>query len=237
MKSVGIDGCRSGWITVSSEMEVYKFDTIQNVINFYGDDCFYLIDMPIGLPDKENPVRACEKLMRLNLDKKRKSSVFGVPCREALLASNFDNANKINKLILGKGISKQSFFIFKKIQELDNVLLNNSNKIKIYESHPEIVFHFLNNEKSMIFSKKTENGIKERLEILEIFDKRVKMVYNSSLSKFLRKDVAKDDIIDAMSLAISGCKLPNRIIETMPSEIQYDSSGLQMAIYYNKAKH
>lgn len=238
MKSIGIDGCRSGWISVNSDMEIHRFDTILELTDFYGENCFYLIDIPIGLVNQTSTERACEKLMRQILQGSRKSSVFNVPCREALQAINFEDANRINRLVLGKGISKQSYFIFNKILEVDIFLRErNSKNIKLNESHPEVAFHFLNSGKSIKFNKKTKEGLAERLHVLELYDKRVIHTFDDSVKKFLRKEVAKDDIVDAMCLAITGNSLPNRVIQTLPQKIELDHCGLQMGINYSIEKN
>ena len=234
MKSIGIDGCRSGWISVSSDMEVLRFETISDVVKYYGENGRYFIDIPIGLASQSNTERTCEKLMRNILNGHRKSSVFGVPCREALEASTFEDANNINRLILGKGVSKQSFFIFNKIKQVDVFLRSHHfDRLNINESHPEITFHFLNDGTSMKFNKKTQKGLEERLDVLERYDDRVKAVFHNSVSKFLRKDVSKDDILDAMCLAIAGSNLPNRVLKSLPQEKETDVYGLQMGVFYN----
>jgi len=235
MKSVGIDGCRSGWISVSSDMEVLRFDTISDAVAYFGENCVYFIDMPIGVASQKSPERTCEKLMRSVLQGHRKSSVFNVPCREALEASTFEEANRRNRLVLGKGISKQSYFIFDKIRQVDLFLRNhNLGILNINESHPEIAFHFLNGGKSMKYNKKTQEGLEERLDLLALYDERVKTVFSDAVLKFLRKEVAKDDIIDAMCLAICANNLPNRVINSLPQKKEVDVFGLPMAVCYSE---
>lgn len=235
MKSVGIDGCRSGWISVSSDMEVVRFDTISEALRYYGENCVYFIDMPIGVASKESPERTCERLMRAILEGPRKSSVFNVPCREALEASTFEEANRLNRLILGKGISKQSYFIFEKIRQVDVFLRNHDlGIININESHPEIAFHFLNGGKSMKHNKKTPEGLKERLDLLVLYDERAKTAFSDAVLRFLRKDVARDDIIDAMCLAVCASNLPNRVVNSLPQKKEVDVFGLPMAVCYSE---
>ena len=67
----------------------------------------FMIDMPIGLANVDLTERNCEMLTRKILSKKRKPSLFSVPCREAIYASSYEEANQINKEIIKKGISKQ----------------------------------------------------------------------------------------------------------------------------------
>ena len=58
-----------------------------------------LIDIPIGLPKKES--RLCDRLAREKLGPRR-SSVFTVPCRDAVYAKNYKEACQTNHRFLEK---------------------------------------------------------------------------------------------------------------------------------------
>ncbi|MNK85272.1 hypothetical protein D3C87_1051470 [compost metagenome] len=204
MKLVGIDGCRFGWVAVSlSDHCTLLFKTLHDLVNHYGAETLFLIDMPIGLPS-ENVERKCETTARKELSAKRKSSLFPIPCREAVYAETYEKASEINRKILQKGIFKQTWFICSKIKELDELLLQNHQlQSRFKESHPEVAFHFLNHRVSMEFNKKTEEGQHERLKLLSQFSGNIDSIYNNSIQKYERKDVAKDDIIDSLCLAVT----------------------------------
>ncbi|OXA93391.1 DUF429 domain-containing protein [Flavobacterium hercynium] len=204
MKLVGIDGCRFGWVAVSlSDNCAFLFKNLNDLAKYYDDETLFLIDMPIGLPS-ENIDRKCEIMARKELSAKRKSSLFPVPCREAAYAETYEKASQINRKILQKGISKQTWFICSKIKELDELLLQNQQlQSRFRESHPEVAFHFLNHKLSMEFNKKTEAGQLERLKLLSQFSENIDVIYHNTIQKFKRKDVAKDDIIDALCLAVT----------------------------------
>lgn len=204
MNLVGVDGCKYGWIAISLHDDcALIFKNLQEMVNFYDEKTIFLIDMPIGLPSLGID-RKCEVLARKELATKRKSSVFPVPCRAAVYAENYEKAGKINRDVLGKGLSKQTWFICSKIKELDQLLLQNVKlQLRFRESHPELAFHFLNDRVSMQFNKKTKEGQEERLKLLSQFSQNVEKVYNNSIKKFMRKDVAKDDVIDALCLAVT----------------------------------
>jgi len=55
----------------------------------------------------------------------------------------------------------------------------------------------------MEFNKKTEAGQQERLLLLSQFSQNINVIYNNAIQKFKRMDVAKDDIIDALCLAVT----------------------------------
>ncbi|MCX8525558.1 DUF429 domain-containing protein [Chryseobacterium formosus] len=204
MKLVGIDGCRSGWIAISlSDNCALLFKRLSDMVAHYDDDTLFLIDMPIGLPCKMIE-RACETSARKELSSQRKSSIFPIPCREAIYAETYEMANRINRNVLQKGISKQTRFICPKIKELDHLLLQDKKlQMRFFESHPELAFHYLNHRVSMQFNKKTAEGQQERLLLLSQFSQNINVIYNNAIQKFKRMDVAKDDIIDALCLAVT----------------------------------
>ena len=170
-KLIGIDGCKYGWVAVSMKSDTADlFKSLADLINFYPEDSMFMIDMPVGLANVDLKERNCETIARKILSKKRKPSLFSVPCRESIYASTYEEANQINREIIEKGISKQSWGIVQKIREVDQLLQNNRSLVhKIKESHPEVAFHFLNSQKSMEYNKKTAEGHQERLQVYRVF--------------------------------------------------------------------
>ncbi|WP_020212011.1 DUF429 domain-containing protein [Flavobacterium rivuli] len=243
MKAVGIDGCRYGWVTACyNDGKVLIFKNINDVIKHYGDAYSFLIDIPIGLVSEKNNVRNCEKTARAVLPANRKSSVFSIPCREALTAANYAEANGINRQIMDCGISKQTWFILPKIKELDDVLINDHNiRLRFKESHPEIAFQFLNGGSPLLYSKKTADGATERLAILMRYNEQSESLYTKALIDYKRLEVAKDDILDALCLALTQNLLlaqPDSYkVNRFASNPLLDEHGIEMAIYYSKYKH
>lgn len=246
MKSVGIDGCKAGWVTACYEdEEILLFKTIEEVVKHYGNGYELLIDIPIGLASEDCKIRNCEKEARAALQGTRKSSVFSVPCREALHArsytekkhlEDYSKTNEVNKNILGKGLSVQSYSIMPKIKEVDDFLiLNPEIRQRLKESHPEIAFQFLN-YKELNYNKKSKEGIKERLEILTRLKKQSETLYHKAVANYLRKQVAKDDILDALCLTLTKhlvlTQPDNYTMASFPSDPLHDEEGIEMAIYY-----
>ncbi len=73
----------------------------------------------------------------------------------------------------------------------------------VREMHPEVCFWALNKKMEMDHSKKTIEGVNQRLNILSKFHNNSSAILDSSLAKYLRKEVAKDDIIDALVGAVT----------------------------------
>ena len=85
--------------------------------------------------------------------------------------------------------------------------------------HPEVFFKSLD-ENSVIESKSSEEGLKGRKEVLKRFGDI------STIEEFERKDVSKDDIIDAMVLSL-GSEFE---LDSIPVDSDKDSEGLEMSI-------
>jgi 8-oxo-dGTP diphosphatase len=231
----GIDGCKKGWIMIKSSNGNYSFGVYKNIFDMVADNedlDRVLIDMPIGLSSKKNQ-RTVERKLRIEL-KNRASTVFNPPCREAVYQKDYDSARLKNIKIEGKSLSIQSYNITNKIKELD-VLLAVNHKFEIIESHPELCFKYLNNGEVVLTKKSKKNGLEERKNILFRYDKKLKYLFNLAENNSLRKDVARDDIADAICLCLVN-KLGNKNdLSFIEDDYKVDEKGIKMRIaYYNK---
>jgi predicted RNase H-like nuclease len=159
------------------------------------------VDIPMGLPD--NFARDLESQARKLLPG-RSGSLFPVPCREAVYASSYEEACKTNSEHLGKKLSKQTWNICPKIREVDKLLCSDASlQERVKESHPELAFYLLSPD-GPHHSKKTRDGIEERLNVLASYYPPVHEYYDLALGKYTRKLVARDDVLDAMVLMVLG---------------------------------
>jgi predicted RNase H-like nuclease len=150
----GIDGCKAGWIIatpdavfVAPSLELQHFACVG-------------IDMPIGLVD--GPPRACDKDARKYLAEAG-SSVFPAPPRAALTCTDYPSALATARSATGRGISKQTFNIMRKVAELDR-LIGPQHEDAVIEVHPECTFKMLNDERCLPSKKSFEGrAIRRRL--------------------------------------------------------------------------
>lgn len=64
---MGVDGCRSGWLAVTrgaGGLEHSIFSDIGALASAHADAELILIDIPIGLPWDEAPIRPCEPRLK-----------------------------------------------------------------------------------------------------------------------------------------------------------------------------
>ncbi|MCW3788784.1 DUF429 domain-containing protein [Plebeiibacterium sediminum] len=205
--TVGIDGCRGGWlcsvIYPDYNISIKLVKQLNEAIEIFLKAKFVFIDMPIGLVSSCNEERNIDVLIRKQLGHPFSSSVFTVPCKQAVYANDYKGASKINREILGKGISIQAWNICAKIKALDLFLKENQSlKSKFKETHPELCFKHLKGT-SLNHKKKTAGGFSERMELLEQKQSDIKLIYKQFRQEFLKKDVADDDMLDSLVLAIA----------------------------------
>lgn len=237
MNVVGVDGCRGGWFGVALgtdrnwAIDVYK--TINELWNAMNSPSMMLIDIPIGLPDTNK--RICDLEARKLLGR-RGSSIFTVPCRMALQTKSYRQACRINKQVMGIKISIQTWNIAAKIKEVDTWLQHTpAAQRRVRESHPELCFWALAGKHAMAHSKKTAQGFTERLSTLLKHCSQTAAIVEQALDQFRRKDLARDDILDALVLAVAArfsAGKPNMV----PLKPPTDQKGRPMEIVYPQAR-
>lgn len=235
MQYIGADVSKGCWFIVAFDndhrWELCRLRTIEQLWKKYSFARIILIDIPIGLLDDGTAWRSCDLEAKKYL-KSRQNSVFMVPCRQAISASTHEEASTINKQITGKGISIQTWNILMKIREVDDLLSQNTEARKrIKEIHPELCFWALNNETPMRFKKKDYRGFEERLKLLSYLHPLSKAIFEYAMTTYLRKEVAKDDVLDAIVAAITASNLDFGL-SRIPIKLEVDSLGLPMQMIY-----
>lgn len=228
--ALGIDGCRGGWVIAFRVDDEIQFETradLPSLNDALALEASVMIDMPIGLLS-EGGTRHCDALARAQLRPYRSSSVFGVPAREVVSCTDYPEANALSRTLSGKGLSKQSFYLFPKIRELENWLLQSDRKGVWHECHPEVAFACLNGGVALQASKKTEEGRAARLLLLrELGD--VDSALARGLKTYPRKEVLPDDFIDALVCLLTAERAPEKRI-VLPQVGPSDGNGLRMEI-------
>ncbi|HRL13010.1 MAG TPA: DUF429 domain-containing protein [Aggregatilineales bacterium] len=226
---VGVDACRRGWFAVHIDADgtadFTLFDTFGVLWDAYRKADRILVDVPIGLP--EDALREADAQGRALL-KARRSSVFQVPVRAAVYALTYADASEQNFAAVGRRLSRQTWNITHSIRDVDGLLrITEAARARVMESHPEIVFWRLAGHE-MRFNKKLPPGHSERLEALKVHFPAAPDLYEAALKAHRRSDVARDDILDALALAIAARGELRSVPETPPR----DRHGLPMRIVF-----
>lgn len=235
MKTVGLDGCRAGWIAISLDEEnagYWLLESDEAFAEVIGEYDRIFIDVPIGLED-DSYVRECDELLRKRLGPDYKASVFNPPIRPALYAPTYGEASMISYEATGKKVSIQAWNITPNIQLLDRLLQKHEKyREKVFESHPELLFQILNGGNSILQKKATKKGIRHRLGLLKEVSKYADDFFRDIKEEYRRNQVDEDDILDAMVLGEFARRSVEGSLRTIPDNPPADSTGLPMAIHY-----
>ncbi|MHC1599344.1 MAG: DUF429 domain-containing protein [Candidatus Methanospirareceae archaeon] len=236
MMYVGVDGCKKGWFAVSltedDEWDIAVFLDASHLLNKIDESSLILIDIPIGLREKENRERQCDIEARGLLRPKRASSVFPAPCRPAIYCKNYKEASDINEERTGRRLTLQTWYIIPKIRQVDDLLINHEfAKSRVRETHPEICFWAMAGGHPMRHSKKTDEGRSERMQVLQSVYPYTNDIIKRALCDYKRKEVARDDILDALSAAVTATVGAQRLV-SIPQKPEFDSQCLRMEIVH-----
>jgi predicted RNase H-like nuclease len=232
---VGVDGCPAGWIAVSrigdGEPRIAIHAGFAELLAASGN-AIIAIDMPIGLPDFiRHSGRGPEQAVRPLLGA-RQSSVFSIPSRRAVHCEDYREGCAVALATSDppRKISRQAFFLFGKIRQIDAALTPQL-QLRVRETHPELAFWRMNGGQALTSAKK----IKGRLNP-EGFAERCALLERHGFSgQFLRqrppRGAASDDLLDACACTVIAGRIAVGLAEPFPRKRLVDSKGLHIAIW------
>ncbi len=234
----GVDGCKAGWVAVVRSLgrgapaELRLVQSFSELLEVNPQLAVIAVDMPIGLPDRIGPKgRGAEQAARKHLGE-RQSSVFAVPSRAAVYCHDYGQACAVAQQTSEppKKVSKQCFYLFPKIREIDS-LMSPDLEARVYEVHPELAFWRLNDGRAMSLPKKVKSrasgpGMDERRDLLVGHG-----MDRSFLDQELPKGVCCDDLLDAAANSLIAERIALGKAEAFPPDFSRDGKGLRMAIW------
>ncbi|MGD8701278.1 MAG: DUF429 domain-containing protein [Desulfosarcina sp.] len=234
--AVGVDGCRAGWFFVAidagGQADFGLASSVARLWQTHYEARAILIDIPIGMIDRFEGQRVCDAAARRILKPLRHSSIFSPPCRQALAAQDYELACRINHRVCGRKLSIQTWGIVPKIREVDEFLQRTPEARGVLrETHPEICFWAMAGRVPMLHGKKRPAGRNERLNALCRVYSHAPDIYKAALDRYPRKQVARDDILDALANALTATRLETAGA-TLPELPPVDRRGLPMEMVY-----
>jgi predicted RNase H-like nuclease len=236
MRLAGVDGCRAGWIVATAD-HVLATVAIRIAATFaevVGLSDIIAVDMPIGLPDRIEPGgRGPERAVRPLLGE-RQSSVFSVPSRAAIFATDYRESCRIALETSDppRKVSKQLFHIAPKIREVDTVLrADPAVAARVFEAHPEVAFWRLNGGEPLCEPKKVKGkpyppGLALRRDLLVGAG-----LPAGSVQAAPPKGAAPDDLLDALANLTVAARIARGQARAFPTDFGRDVHGLPMAIW------
>jgi len=233
----GVDGCPAGWIAAFMQpegqaCEIAIFPRFADVVAARRLAAV-AVDIPIGLPERTGPGgRAAENAVRPLLGA-RQSSVFSVPSRAAIDATDYRMAcdTALATSDPPRKVSKQLFNIAPKIREVDAVLRADMQLAAcVYEVHPELAFWRLNGGRALTEPKKVksrcyEPGLALRRGLL------IAAGFPAAVVEATAPGAGPDDLIDALACAAIARRIHAGQARPYPDPVPRDAHGLPMAIW------
>lgn len=250
--AVGVDAAPNGWIAVRYEgpryVDVSRYrddeaaaDSAFERLWAANDDAdVILVDIPIGLAES-NAARRPEDEARERLGP-RSGSVFNVPIRSVLEEKSYDAANAAQKDAIDTGLMQQTYNITDRIREVDDFLQDRppgERQRVVRESHPELCFWALNEERPMAYSKTGQPAAAhwERVGVLATVHDDPDDFHDAladaggTLIDWHDPTLTNDDLLDAFALAVTGSDRTGPL-RTLPEDPDTDETGLRMEMVY-----
>lgn len=207
---LGVDGARGGWVGVrwdGEELSCLFEASLADLVDAAGPIAMAAVDMPIALVVEGT--REAEDLARRVLGPRR-SSLFQSPCLGALDFADDDyaGANAWSKATVGRGLSKQAWFLVPKIREVRAVAA--SSEVPIREAMPELSFRAMLGD-VVPHPKTTWSGQALRRRLLA--DHGLDLPDDPGPAG----RVAPDDLLDAAALAWSARRIAGGVAERVPA--------------------
>ncbi|HKJ89435.1 MAG TPA: DUF429 domain-containing protein [Gammaproteobacteria bacterium] len=224
----GVDGCRGGWLCLwgdpgGRELRGRVLVRIEELLELDPRPEEVGVDIPIGLP--ASGARACDREARRLLGRSRGSSVFPAPIRPLLEAGSYEEACAIGERVHGRKLSRQAWNILPRVREVDEFLLDVSDRATwIREVHPEVSFALWNRRSPMTHNKKTPAGRAEREALAQ------KVFGTGWRAALPASGYAPDDALDALAVLWSARRIAAGTALRLPDEPERDPRGLPMGI-------
>lgn len=192
------------------------------------------VDIPIGLPERAGPGGRRPENAVLPLIGARQSSVFSVPSRAAIYATQYRDACRVAFATSDppRRVSRQLFMIAPKIREVDETLRADPVlRAKVFEVHPEVAFWRLNGDRALSEPKKVKGtpyrpglALRRRLLVAAGYPQTV-------VDAAPPKGAGSDDVLDALACSAIARRLHAGSAKPFPDAPGRDDYGLSMAIW------
>jgi len=207
---LGVDGARGGWVGVrwdGADLACLFHPSLDGLVGAAGAVAVVAVDMPIALV--ADGTRAAEDEVRRLLGPRR-SSLFQSPCLGALDFADHDyvGANAWSKATVGRGLSKQAWFLVPKIREVRAL----AGGRPVFEAMPELSFAAMAGGLPLPHPKTTWAGQALRMRLLA--DHGIALPDDAGDAG----RVAPDDLLDAAAVAWTARRIADGSARCAPAD-------------------
>jgi predicted RNase H-like nuclease len=221
----GVTPWGSKWVVASAKLHAATFapeppkifDSFLEVLNERPSYSVIVINAPIGFVDSTvSGPRTCDRQARAILGR-RGSAVHNAPTLETI---------NHGPEWPGGNLDAISAVLLPRYQEVAAEMSPYRQRV-VYEGHPELSFFQLNENKALLWSKKTTQGREERKRILVNKMPGAETIIGADLARVPRKH-----LFDAAALLWTSRRVFGHAAIRLPREGEWDSEGLRMELVY-----
>jgi predicted RNase H-like nuclease len=227
----GVVPCRGGWLVAGGKLvgtSLFPENPLVtkhliDVIDAVPAYTIVALAAPIGLPDKPTAHgRRAEREARRLLGWPRLGAIVSAPVLQvAQGAKSYDQGASLN----GGRLSRVAWGQIKHIREVREVVQSHIQR-SVYEVHPELSFYQLNSDKALMYGKRTQEGQKEREELLLT---RVQNIA-ARIEADPPRGATRANVLDAFAALWTARRVAARAAARLPEDPEWNSDGLRMEI-------
>ncbi|HUY62971.1 MAG TPA: DUF429 domain-containing protein [Acidimicrobiales bacterium] len=220
----GVVPCPAGWlvaraklqgITISPE-EPFTVHSFVEVLDYKPAHQVIALAAPVGLPDDPAPGgRTCDRQARHLVGWPRCGAITSAPSRSDLQALSDGTEVHVS------AVSRQ---MAGRVAEVDRALSPYWQRT-VFEVHPELSFHQLNEDRPLSAPKHGPEGLAERRALLEHRMAGVSRILDAHLP-----GVDKAHLADGAVCLWTARRVAARAVTRLPDMPEWDSKGLRMEI-------
>jgi predicted RNase H-like nuclease len=221
----GVVPVRKKWLVASAKMagstfapeDAKLYDSFRDVVDLRPAFAAIVVGAPIGYRDRlSDPPRGADVEARKLLGR-RGMTIRRPPTRETIgrgSAVANDHLDAISAMILPV------------ILEVASEMSGYRQRV-VYEGSPELSFYFMNAEVPLRWSKKREEGRRERRELLEGKVPGIERILNAKVP-----GVREQHLLDASALLMTSRRVQTKAAKRIPRDPEWDSEGIRMEYVY-----
>lgn len=221
----GVTPWGAKWVVASAKMHAATFapeqprvyESFIEVLSERPSFSSIVVNAPIGYVEKPGlGVRTCDREARAMLGR-RGAAVHNAPTRASLTEGSPS---------IGDRLDAVSLVLLPRYCEVAAEMSPYRQRV-VYEGHPELSFYQLNENAPLRWSKKIEEGRKERRTILERKMPGANKILDAEL-----KGVPLKHLMDCGALLWTARRVFGHAAVRVPSEGEWDSEGLRMELVF-----
>jgi predicted RNase H-like nuclease len=225
----GVEPCRGGWLIVVGKLlginllpeQALVVPTFTDALDYRPSFDVLALHAPIGLPSEPSGAgRSCDRAARKVLGWPRSGAVVSPPARAALTGATYEEARARN----GGKMSVVQWQMLRRFREVD-AIIGPYHQRTVFEVHPELGFHQINDDQSLQHPKHGEKGISEREAILVRRMPGVERIFDAVPS-----GATLENVLDACADLWTARRIASRAVHRLPEDPEWDETGLRMEL-------